>query len=308
MPAWRAPVDNWVGNHHGIISSAHLTTLGCSMRTIRRMVRAGALVPVHPGVFRSSQWPDGHLQRLVAVCDRVPDATIAFATASKLWSWRRIDDDRIHILVPHGSAPPVEGVVVHRCRQIDKVDVVHRPDGIRVTSPPRTLLDSAEMLGRSGTRSVLEQVLHDRTCALETIIDTYVRLGHPRRPGSAVLGDVLGSRPKWRAALQSDLEHRVLEMIERHGLPPAVPQCPVLLPTGRTIHLDFGWPEWKVGLEVDDPSWHAGEGERSRDTTRDRKAGTVGWLVARITKIDVEGALAEAISDVSAIINLRRAV
>ena len=110
MPAWRAPVDNWVGNHHGIISSAHLTTLGCSMRTIRRMVRAGALVPVHPGVFRSSQWPDGHLQRLVAVCDRVPDATIAFATASKLWSWRRIDDDRIHILVPHGSAPAVEGV------------------------------------------------------------------------------------------------------------------------------------------------------------------------------------------------------
>jgi len=259
MLAWQSPVDHWLGGHHGIITAAKLIELGCSERTIRRMVAAGALITVHPGVFRGRQWQDGLMPRLVAVCDRVPDATIAFTTGSRLWSWRRVNDDRTHILVPHGSASSPTGVVVHRCRQIEPVDIVHRPDGIRVTSPPRTLFDSADLLGRSATRSVLEQLLHERTCTLETVIDTYLRLSHPRRPGSTVLGEVLSSRPKWRSALQSDLEHRVDEAIRQQGLSTPVPQCPVRLPTGKTIHLDFGWPQWQVGLEVDDPSWHAGE-------------------------------------------------
>lgn len=307
MIAWRAPVDLWLGSHHGIITAAKLFELGCAERTLRRMVASGALVPVHPGVFRSRQWPDGLMSRLVAVCDRTPEATIALTSGATLWKWRRVDDDRTHILIPHDSTAAPSGVIVHRSRRIDAVDIVHRPDGIRVTSPPRTLFDSADLLGRSTTRSVLEQMLHERTCTLETMIDTFVRLSHPRRPGSTVLGDVLSSRPKWRAVLQSDLEHRVDEAIKVSGLPAPVAQCPVELPTGRTIHLDFGWPQWKVGLEVDDPSWHAGEMERHRDTSRDRKAGTVGWFVARVTKIDINGLLADAVDDVAAIIALRRA-
>lgn len=306
MNAWRATVDKWLGGHHGIITAVKLRELGCSERTLRRMTAAGELVVVYPGVFRSSQSPDGVMPQLVALCDRHPDALIACTTGSKLWGWRRIEDERTHILVPHGSAAAPPGVIVHRCRKIDPVDIVHRPDGIRVTSPPRTLFDSAELLGRSATRSVLEQILHERTCTLETVIDTYLRLSHPRRPGSTVLGDVLSSRPKWRAALQSDLEHRVDEAIRRHGMSTPVAQCPVALPSGRTIHLDFGWPQWKVGLEVDDPSWHAGEAERHRDTNRDRKAGTVGWFVARVTKLDINGALDEAVADLAAIIDLRK--
>ncbi len=307
MTAWRAPVDHWLGGHHGVITAAKLFELGCSERTLRRMVASGALIPVCPGVFRGRQWSDGVMSRLVAVCARVPEASIAFTTAAKLWGWRRVDDDRIHILVPHHSAVAPPGVIVHRCRTIAPVDVVHRQDGVRLTSPPRTLFEGADLFGRSATRSVLEQLLPERTCTLETVVDTYLRLRHPRRPGSMVLGEVLSSRPKWRAVLQSDLEHRVDEAIARQELPAPIPQCPVLLPTGTTIHLDFGWPEWKVGLEVDDPSWHAGEEERHRDTHRDRKAGTVGWFVARVTKIDVNGGLADAISDVAAIIALRHA-
>ena len=306
MNAWRPSVDAWLGGHHGIITAAKLKDFGCSERTLRRMLASGELIAVYPGVYRSRQAADGVLSQLVAICDRHTDAMIAFTTGSKLWEWRRIDDDRTHILVPHGSAAAPPGVIVHRSRRIDPVDVVLRPDGIRVTSPPRTLFDSAELLGRSATRSVLEQILHERTCPLETVIDTFVRLSHPRRPGSTVLGDVLSSRPKWRAVLQSDLEHRVDEAIRRQGLTKPVPQCPVQLPSGATIHLDFGWPQWKIGLEVDDPSWHAGEAERHRDINRDRKAGTLGWVVARVTKIDVNGALDEAIADVAAIINLRK--
>ena len=71
-------------------------------------------------------------------------------------------DPRIHVLVPHGRSPEMEGVVVHRCRRIDPVDIVERADGIRLTSPPRTIFDSADMIGADATASVLEQLLNER--------------------------------------------------------------------------------------------------------------------------------------------------
>ena len=116
---------------------------------------------------------------------------------------------------------------------------MERPDGIRVASPPRTLFDSADLLGISAARSVMEQILNEKMCGLETIIDTFTRLAHPRRPGTATMAAVIASRPKWRRALHSDLEEKVLEEIERQHLPLATTQCPVQLPCGDVIHLDF---------------------------------------------------------------------
>jgi hypothetical protein len=240
-----------------------------------------------------------------AACARNPSAIIGFTTAATLWGLRRVNDLRIHVLVPHGASPELDGIVVHRCRHIDAVDLVERPDGIRVTSPPRTLFDSADMLGLSAARSVMEQIMHEGMGTLGTIVDTYHRLAHPLRPGSRTMADVIASRPRWRTALHSHLEQRVLEECERQGIPVAISQCPVEIPGERTIHLDFGWPEWKVGLEVDDPAWHMGFEERHRDTRRDRKAGTVGWYVPRVSKIDVDDDLADAIGDVKTILHRR---
>ncbi len=305
MPAWQSDLDAWFRTHHGVINAAQLHRLGCPPRTARRMVERDELLAVQPGVFVSRQWPCGRDQQLAAACARNPLAVIGFTTAAKLWGLRRVEDRRIHVLVPHGASPELDGVVVHRCRRIDPIDIVDRDDGIRVTSPPRTLFDSADMLGVSATRSAMEQLLHERRCTIGTIFDTYLRLAHTNRPGSRTMGEVIASRPKWRQALHSDLELRVLEEIERQHLPSVESQCPVLLSDGRVIHLDFGWPQWRVGLEVDDPAWHEGMEERHRDAKRDRKATAVGWSVARVSKIDVQGELADAVSDVAIVLRQR---
>ena len=80
------------------------------------------------------------------------------------------------------TPPEMEGVVVHRCRRIDPVDVVERPDGIRLTSPPRTLFDSADMIGSESTASVLEQLLNEQRVTFGTISDTVQRLLSPAPP------------------------------------------------------------------------------------------------------------------------------
>ena len=210
-------------------------------------------------------------------------------------------DRLIHVLVAHGCSPEMDGVVVHRCRRIDPVDVVQRPDGIRLTSPPRTIFDCADMIGREATTSALEQLLNEQRLTFGTITDTLQRLYHPHRPGSATMLAVIKSRPAWRAALQSNLEVRVLEEMARQGLAVPVTQFPMRLPD-RDIAMDFAWPSVKFAVEVDHPAWHDGALESHADKGRDRKLTTMGWTSARITDIDVNGGLTEAVADIGHIL------
>jgi very-short-patch-repair endonuclease len=113
---------------------------------------------------------------------------------------------------------------------------------------------------------------------------------------------VIGSRPTWRAALQSDLEVRVLEEMSRQGLAVPVTQFPMRLPDGRDIAIDFAWPSARLAVEVDHPAWHDGALDSHADKGRDRKLATIGWASTRITDIDVNGGLREAVADIAMIL------
>lgn len=301
--SWRRLMDAWLSQHLGIISVPKLVEFGCTDRNISQLVARRELVTMLPGVFRSAQWPCTRDQQLAAVCARNPSAMLGFTTAGQLWAYRRMTDPRIHVLVPHGCSPELEGVVVHRCRRIDPVDIVQRADGIRLTSPPRTIFDCADMIGADATASVLEQILNERLATFGTITDTVQRLYHPNRPGSRTILAVIRSRPAWRAALQSDLEVKVLEEMSRQELPVPATQFPMRLPGyDHGIAIDFAWPNLKLAIEVDHPAWHAGAVDSHADKSRDRKLATLGWTSARITDIDVNGGLHEAVADIGRIL------
>jgi hypothetical protein len=300
---WKAAADEFLSTHLGVISTAQLANFGCPPRTLANLVADGRLITMLPGVFRSAQWPCNREQILAAICARNLAAMIGFTTAGQLWTYRRTTDPKIHVLVPHGRSPEMKGVVVHRCRTIDSVDIVQRADGIRLTSPPRTIFDSADMIGAEATASVIEQVLNEHWMTFETISDTLQRLYHPRRPGSATMLEVIRSRPAWRAALQSDLELRVLNEIARQELPIPTTQF-AMRPPGyhHDIAIDFAWPTFKLAVEVDHPAWHAGALDSHADKGRDRKLATLGWTSARITDIDVSRGLREAVGDIGRIL------
>ena len=299
--SWRRSMDAWFSTHLGIISVAKLVEFGCGERNIAQMVERQELFRMMPGVFRSAQWPCNRQQILAAVCARNLAAMIGFTTAGQLWAQRRMSDPNIHVLVPHGCSPEMEGVVVHRCRRIDPVDMVQRPDGIRLSSPPRTIFDSADMIGFEATTSVLEQLLNERKVTFGTISDTVHRLYHPQRPGSKTMLAVIRSRPAWRAALQSDLEVKVLEEMLRQNLPVPATQFPMRLPD-RDIVIDFAWPAFRLAVEVDHPAWHDGARDSHADKGRDRKLTAIGWTPTRITNVDINGGRREAVADIGTIL------
>lgn len=74
-------------------------------------------------------------------------------------------------LVPHGCSPELPDIVVHRCRRIDPIDVAQRrPDGIRLTSVPRTIFDAAALVDEAAIASVIEQALAEQRCTLVTMV------------------------------------------------------------------------------------------------------------------------------------------
>ena len=304
---WRPLVADWLRTHNGVIDRPTLLGFGLSTRTIKRMVRVGDLVPILPGVYRSSQFELGRLQIMTAICLRNPAAIIAFVTAGSLHGIRKMTRPTIHVLVPHGHSPVMQGVVVHRCRDVADSDIVVRPDGIRLTSVARTLFDSSWLLDHDDATSALEQCLDKQWVTLQEMFEITERLAKRRRPGSKQMRRILVSRPAWRAAVQSDLEHLIVTALRRAGLPEAVTQHWVTLPNGDPIRLDVAWPRLLLALEIDHPFWHDYSAGVRRDKRRDRKAATLGWQTIRVEEADIANDLTDVIEDIRAVLGLRAA-
>jgi|OM-RGC.v1.006266360 predicted transcriptional regulator of viral defense system len=299
---WKADMNHLFSQQFGMISARQLIEKGCSERTIRRMASEGALQTVLPGVFRSPSWPMGREQLMVAGCLRNSAAALAFTTAGQIHGLRKMFDDRVHLLVPHGSSPDLPGLVVHRCRKIDPEDVVPLGNGMRVTSVARTLFDVGGVIGHRRVVSALENALDRKLVNMDAMSEVTLRLFHRRRPGSREIRSALLARSDWTSALQSDLEVRVLAAIRRAGLPMPVVQYELSFEDGHIVRFDFAWPHIRVALEVDHSFWHVGSEESRKDKQRDRKVATLSWQTLRITEDDVRVGLDGVMLDLAAII------
>ncbi len=299
-------LNRWLRDHRGVVTRTRLLKLGFPSSSITQMVRSQRLEPIMPGACVSAAVGIGRPQILSAVCQRYPDVAIGFTTAGSEWGFRNMVDPRIHVLAPHALTPEVPGVVVHRCRRIDPVDVaLERRDGVRLTSPPRTLFDCAALLGEDACASAIEQAMAERRCTMETLFSTMTRLRHPHRPGSSRFEAVLLSRPALRGAARSELERTVRAAIRRAGLPEPVINMWVELGDGSRVQIDIAWPELMVALEVDHPFWHDREEEAARDKRRDMKLAALGWLPQRLSKQAVEQRLDESLDDLREVLVVR---
>ena len=299
-------LDEWLSTHRGVVSRDAWRALGVSDSTRYARIRRGELHRMMPGVFRSAAHADDRLSRMVAACLASPAVAIAGTSAGELWGMRNMIGASIHVLVPHGACVELGGCVVHTSRHIAGIDLAwRRPDGILLTSPPRTIIDAAPWIGATATEGVIEQALAERRCTLGTIVDTAARLLHPNHHGAAMVRALLAHRPKWRGAARSELELRLGRAIEAAGLPAPLVNHSIVV-GGRRRVLDLAWPDVRLCVEVDHPYWHGREDDARRDRQRDRQLGAAGWFTARLSEWDIDLGLHEALGDLSRLLEVRR--
>jgi hypothetical protein len=96
--------------------------------------------------------------------------------------------------------------------------------------------------------------------------------------------------------MQSHAEVATARWLRESGFPAPVAQMAVEGPDRRRWFVDFGWPAFRVVLEVDSFAHHHGPRKLSRDHERRSAIEAAGWRVLSTTVAEIErgGAMLKA--------------
>jgi hypothetical protein len=210
-------------------------------------------------------------------------AYLSGTTAAALQGARSMPRSFVAVTVESGTkVGGVPGWVrVHRSVWLVEGDVVVRPDGLRLSSPTRTLFDLASVFNDHRFARLAEDFWHLGLASPDDVSDYLQRVRRSGRRGVKRLELWLESvRDRTRPA-QSGLELDVIDAIRAVGLPEPQRQYPVRLLSGEIVHIDVAWPDVCLGIEPGHSWWHGGDLKQRADQDRDRACGEVGWDIKR---------------------------
>lgn len=295
---------------HGVAAVGQLLTAGLSRRQLRHLEQAGAIIPVLRGAYRSPSVPFDELSRCAAVCLARPDVAIAGPTAGRVWGLRRLPrDQRIHVLAPRASNPAIAPwVVPYRTNARHDIDVVQRPDGIRITSRSRTAYDLARWLRPDDLLSVIEQAAHDGDLTDVDMFAVAADWLSPQRPWARMYLRALDRRLPGGAA-ESHPEVRVASALISAGVQGLVRQHRLELPGYGRARFDLAVPDLRWAIEIDVHPRHRETSGAQSDRSRDNAAAAVGWATTRIDKTRYDSHFNETMAEMATLhAELRRQV
>lgn len=249
----------------GVISRQQAIDCGASEGLLRSMLRRGAWVRLHPGVYVNHNGPLTWRQRAWAAVLGAPGSALSHQSALTIAGLGR-PGAAIHIAVDRKAhAPERAGVVVHRCAQLtQRVAGGMRPPRVRVE---HAVLDVAgEAPSEVDAIAVLADTVRERLTTasrLHSALDSR-QWCKRRRLISGVLTDL-------NEGTCSVLEHAYLTRVERpHGLPTPRRQAPTRV--GRRGFRDVDYDEWRLIVELDGRFGHDDAHSRDADPERDLDA------------------------------------
>jgi hypothetical protein len=187
-------------------------------------------------------------------------------------------------------------------------DHVHvRSDGIRVTSPARTVFDLSKHLAATDIESIIEQGLRRSQFDVPTLYRVGGLLCRQGRAGSTLFAAVLSSRPTWRRPADSHPEIELRKALSSVGVH-LEPQLTLTLYDGQRVHPDLGDSDAGFFIEIDDHEWHGGRLAATYDRQRDRNARLVGARIERVSTDEIALMSSSLVSSLVAAYRQQRAL
>jgi len=146
----RAELFDLASEQHGYFTTAQAASYGYAPDMLTYHVKQGIFGRVHRGVYRFRDLPFSPREDVVAGWLAVgkDEAVVSHESALDLWDLGDVVPDAVHVTVPRArrslARRPPPGVIVHTTTRPWDNGEVRRNEGIRVTSPERTILDAAE--------------------------------------------------------------------------------------------------------------------------------------------------------------------
>lgn len=294
---FNATVAEFFHDHHGIASTADLSTLDVGPQERRHLLDIGLLQPVFEGVYRLMSSPLTFHARCRAVCAADPTLVLCCQTAGTLLDLRKCTTPWLHAATARLAKPIGAGVKVHRTRLDLSAHIVDREDGIRHTDAVQTFFDLAKHVNDLTLRSIGEQIIADGLATHAELAEHVAATTAKGRPGSGRAARVIGNRSTVGGAAHSHPEVELLDALHAAGLIDFERQPPVRLRDGTTVHPDLGAPAIGFYIEVDHPTWHSFVSDSEYDKWRDREVRLVGGEVERVPTSQIESRLSTVVAD-----------
>lgn len=284
MSSTRIIID-YARGHGGIVTTQEALRLGMSRSTLMRRVKDGVFSRIRDGVYSLPGLATRYQIDLEAAC-RVLGGVVSHESAARLHGFDNIPLDRPVVTVPHRRTHDFPDVIIHQSTDLTETQVAVI-GGLPVTTPERTILDLASVLPDGRLDSLIDQTLASRAVDLAVLHDLFDQLARRGKPGIARMRRLLEKRTDGYVAAESELEFRLLDLIERAGLPVPVRQfrAPWLGETNGRV--DLAYPDSRLVIEGDSRRWHTLMNSFDADRRRDNAAQLAGWRVLRFTWLEI---------------------
>jgi very-short-patch-repair endonuclease len=272
-----AAIARLAARQRGVVSIKQLHAAGFDTAAVKRRCRAGRLHRLHRGVYLVGHTvaPE-HAAEVAALLACGAGSVVSHRSAARLWGLPtfRHWTTPVEIIVPGRDPGRRPGITIYRARTLDARDH-RRVEGIRATTPARTLLDLAAEIPITDLEiacvdAYARGVVKDRDLA-----DVLSR--HRGRRGAKALR-ILAASAAGGGLSRSEAERRMLALVRTAALPQPQTNARV-----DRLEVDLLWPDQKLIVEVDGYEFHAGRHSFERDRERDAMLAARGYLVLRVT-------------------------
>lgn len=219
-----------------------------------------------PGFWRTSA---GVLASL-----RCRDAALALRSAAYAHGMRDRPSGLTEVIQPHGRYPPQRRLVAMRTSRSLAEDDVVEVEGLRCTTPARTVADLAAVLTAPALRSIVIDAVQRRVLRLEELEERCTRMS--RSVARSRLRQVIAELTAM--PVDSPFEWEVVRAVTDRGLQP-ITGFPWRCPDGRVIHLDIAFPEVWVAVECDGRGKYATGSSFTTDRIRWSQASSAWSLL-----------------------------
>jgi predicted transcriptional regulator of viral defense system len=263
---------------HGVVSRDQLAGLGLGRRAIGHRLECGRLHVIHRGVFAVGHQVlsrEGHW--IAAVLAVGPGAALSHRSAAALWGMRETARGRVDVTVARRIRS--RSAIQAHLAEI-AADELTAARGILVTTPARTLLDLAAVVGPRALERAIDEAEMLRLTSVLSLADLTGR--YSGRPGAPAIRRILDAGRVGATITRSDLENRFLALLDDVGLPRPDVNARVEI-AGGWVEADCVWHAGGLVVELDGYASHGTRSAFERDRARDRALQVAGWRVVRIT-------------------------